>query len=77
MKRFKEIHVGYPAHLKSDLIWNKYLDKMIIAFEIIIKLDCSDGTKKEQKENGKRGRFMEIDIFFYFYFVWNQFFDSY
>lgn len=38
--RYKQVTNGYPGILNSPEEWNEILDKMIAAFEIIIKDDC-------------------------------------
>jgi hypothetical protein len=40
LKRFKEVHKGYPGTLTEDS-WIEILDKMILAFEIVLNADES------------------------------------
>lgn len=51
LKRFKEVQNGYPADLTEEQ-WDDIIDKMILAFENVIKefnFDEEDGIK-EAKE---------------------------
>jgi len=50
LKRFREIEAGYPMGMTQGK-WNKIIDKMIIAFELIDKDECiTDKQYKQQKE---------------------------
>ena len=33
IKKFREVHIGYPSALPSDEAWNKILDEIIWSFE--------------------------------------------
>ncbi len=61
LKRFREIHGDYPANLTAEE-WNKILDKMIKAFELI-----SEDTLFEFKDEVEEG----LSLFrIYFFDLW-------
>lgn len=49
LKRFKKTNAGFPLQFSSRKEWNKILRKMIVAFEIIVKDDCSEFSENEKK----------------------------
>ena len=49
LKRFKKVNNGYPSGLTEDK-WNETIDKMIRAFEIIIKDDTDVVSDEEWTE---------------------------
>lgn len=52
LKRFKEVTMGYPA-VMSENEWNECLDKMIFAFETVLKEDDAiDSCDNEKVEEG-------------------------
>ena len=65
--RFKEVTNGYPGFLESIDEWYEILDKMIIAFELIIKGDLW-GTSEDDHKKMEEG----LDLFrkYYFHLWW-------
>ncbi len=52
LKRFKEVTMGYPA-VMTENEWNECLDKMIFAFETVLKEDDDiDSCDNEKVEEG-------------------------
>lgn len=64
LKRFKDVTNGYPVTLSCIEEWYEVLDRMIVAFEIIVKGGAGFFYSKDEKKIINEG----LDLFRKYYF---------
>jgi len=59
LKRFKDITIAYPGEIETPEDWNNIVEKMIVAFELVLSDDASWMWSEEEKKQFEEG----MDLF--------------
>jgi len=59
LKRFKDITIAYPGEIETPRDWSNIVEKMIVAFELVLGDDASWMWSEEEKKQFEEG----MDLF--------------